>query len=54
MHADVVLAHDVMEYAPLFVEIADAFFERDIFAEARPIYELLGTDAGVRSPFFHS
>lgn len=47
MHASLVLAHDVMDYAPLFAEIADAFFERNMFADARPIYETLGMDAGV-------
>lgn len=38
-----------MDYAPLFVEIADAYFERELYAEARPIYETLGSDANVRS-----
>lgn len=37
-----------MEYAPLFAEIADAYFEREMYAEARHIYEILGGDAGVR------
>jgi general transcription factor 3C polypeptide 3 (transcription factor C subunit 4) len=54
MHANVVLSHDVLEYAPLFAEIADAYFERDMFADARPIYELLGTDAGVRLSFYET
>ncbi|KAJ7116663.1 hypothetical protein C8R44DRAFT_880019 [Mycena epipterygia] len=30
------------DYAPLCTEIADAYFERELFAEARCIYELLG------------
>ena len=47
-HADVILAQDVLEYAPLFTEIADAYFEREMYAEARHIYEALGGDAGVR------
>jgi hypothetical protein len=47
MHANIVLAQDVLDYAPLFVEIADAYFERELYAEARPIYELLGQDPGV-------
>lgn len=47
MHASIVLAEDVIDYAPLFVEIADAYFERALYAEARPIYELLGSDATV-------
>jgi general transcription factor 3C polypeptide 3 (transcription factor C subunit 4) len=47
MHASIILAEDVMDYAPLFSELADAFFEREMYADARPIYEMLGTDAGV-------
>lgn len=47
MHADIVLSQDVLDYAPLFAEIADAYFERELYADAKPIYELLGTDAGV-------
>jgi general transcription factor 3C polypeptide 3 (transcription factor C subunit 4) len=47
MHANAILSQDVLDYAPLFVEISDAYFERELYAEARPIYELLGTDAGV-------
>jgi general transcription factor 3C polypeptide 3 (transcription factor C subunit 4) len=47
MHANTVLSQDVLDYAPLFVEIADAYFELELYAEARPIYELLGTDPGV-------
>jgi general transcription factor 3C polypeptide 3 (transcription factor C subunit 4) len=46
MHADIVLSHDVVDYAPLFAEIADAYFERDLYADAKPIYELLGADVG--------
>jgi general transcription factor 3C polypeptide 3 (transcription factor C subunit 4) len=51
MHAGIVLSHDVLDYAPLFVEIADAYFERDMYADAKPIYEILGADAGVRILF---
>ena len=47
IHANIVLSQEVLDYAPLFAEIADAYFERELYAEARPIYELLGTDAGV-------
>lgn len=47
MHADAVLSQDVLDYAPLFAEIADAYFERESWADARPIYELLGTDENV-------
>ncbi|OBZ74021.1 hypothetical protein A0H81_06069 [Grifola frondosa] len=49
MHADIVLSQDVMEYAPLFAEIADAYFEREMYAEAGHIYETLGGDAGTSS-----
>ena len=48
MHAKIILAQDVAEYAPLFSEIADAYFEREMYAEAGHIYEMLGGDAGVR------
>jgi general transcription factor 3C polypeptide 3 (transcription factor C subunit 4) len=50
LHASIVLSHDVMDYAPLFAEIADAYFDKDVYADAKPIYELLGADAGVRLP----
>ncbi|KAJ7633881.1 TPR-like protein [Mycena polygramma] len=39
VHADVVLGQDIRDYAPLFSEIADAYFERDFFNETRAIYE---------------
>jgi general transcription factor 3C polypeptide 3 (transcription factor C subunit 4) len=48
-HASIVLGHEIVDYAPLFVEIADAYFDREMYAQARPIYELLGQDAGVCS-----
>lgn len=47
LHAKVILSQDVLDYAPLFAEIADAYFERHLYADARPIYELLGADAAV-------
>ncbi|TFY64254.1 hypothetical protein EVJ58_g2743 [Rhodofomes roseus] len=50
-HADIILAQDVLEYAPLFTEIADAYFEREMYAEARYIYEILGGDAGTSSMY---
>jgi hypothetical protein len=49
-HASIVLSHEIVDYAPLFVEIADAYFDREMYAQARPIYEMLGQDAGVCSP----
>ncbi|TCD69113.1 transcription factor TFIIIC subunit tfc4 [Steccherinum ochraceum] len=44
LHANIVLAEDVKEYAPLFGEIADAYHEKRLFAEAGQIYEVLGGD----------
>jgi general transcription factor 3C polypeptide 3 (transcription factor C subunit 4) len=38
-----------LDYAPLFTEIADAYFERELFAEAQAVYELLGANDTVRS-----
>lgn len=49
-HATIVLGQEIVDYAPLFVEIADAYFDREMYAQARPIYEMLGQDAGVYSP----
>lgn len=51
MHANIVLSQDITEYAPLFSEISDAYFEREMYAEAGHIYEMLGGDAGVRQSF---
>jgi general transcription factor 3C polypeptide 3 (transcription factor C subunit 4) len=47
MHANIVLSQDLLDYSPLFVEIADAYFDREMYAEASPLYELLGEDATV-------
>ncbi|KAJ7634784.1 TPR-like protein [Roridomyces roridus] len=49
IHVSVMLSEEVLDYAPLFVEVADAYFEREMFAEARPIYEILGGDATTSS-----
>ncbi|KAJ7236030.1 hypothetical protein C8J57DRAFT_1377318 [Mycena rebaudengoi] len=49
LHASIVLSEDILDYAPLFVEIADAYFEKEMYAEARPIYELLGSEASTSS-----
>ncbi|CDO69335.1 hypothetical protein BN946_scf184746.g16 [Trametes cinnabarina] len=51
MHARIVLAQDAVEYAPLFSEIADAYFERELYSEAGHIYEMLGGDAGTSSMY---
>ena len=47
MHANIVLSQDLLDYSPLFVEIADAYFDREMYVEASPLYELLGEDAAV-------
>jgi len=50
LHANVVLAEDVLDYSVLFAEIADAYFEKELFADSsKPIYELLGGDPAVCS-----
>lgn len=49
MHASVVLAQDIREYAPLFSEIADAYFDQRMYTAAVAIYEELGQDPAVRS-----
>ena len=41
------LSEEVLDYSVLFAEIADAYFEREMYAEAKPIYELLGGDPAV-------
>ncbi|ESK86429.1 TPR-like protein [Moniliophthora roreri MCA 2997] len=50
-HADVILMEDPLDYAPLFVELADAYFERGMYAQARPIYEILGSDPNTSSVY---
>ncbi|KAG6843906.1 hypothetical protein H0H87_011895, partial [Tephrocybe sp. NHM501043] len=49
LHANAVLSQEVLDYAPLFAEIADAYFDKKLYADARPIYELLGADAATSS-----
>ncbi|PCH42829.1 TPR-like protein [Wolfiporia cocos MD-104 SS10] len=49
IHANIVLSQDITEYAPLFGEVADAYYERGLYAEAGHIYEMLGGDAGTSS-----
>ena len=48
MHAEIVLKEDVNDYAPLFGEIADAYFDRALYPEAGQIYETLGGDPEVK------
>ncbi|EJD52995.1 TPR-like protein [Auricularia subglabra TFB-10046 SS5] len=40
-HANVILAGDIREWATLYGEIADAYFEQRLFEDALPIYERL-------------
>jgi general transcription factor 3C polypeptide 3 (transcription factor C subunit 4) len=47
MHASVVLAQDIREYAPLFSEIADAYYDQRMYTAAVAIYEELGQDSSV-------
>ncbi|KAF8126331.1 hypothetical protein EV363DRAFT_1174437 [Boletus edulis] len=49
IHADIVLSQDALDYAALFVEIADAYFELEMYSEASPIYETLGADPATSS-----
>ncbi|KAE9396193.1 TPR-like protein, partial [Gymnopus androsaceus JB14] len=51
MHANIVLQEDVLDYAALFGEIADAYYERGMWMEARPVYELLSTDESTSSVY---
>jgi general transcription factor 3C polypeptide 3 (transcription factor C subunit 4) len=51
LHSNAVLSEDVLDYSVLFAEIADAYFEREMYAEAKPIYELLGGDSAVCASF---
>lgn len=48
MHASVILAQDIREYAPLFSEIADAYYDQKMYTAAVAIYEELGQDPAVR------
>lgn len=47
MHASVILAQDIREYAPLFSEIADAYYDQRMYTAAVAIYEELGQDPSV-------
>jgi len=53
MHATVILAQDVREYAPLFSEIADAYYDQRMYMAAVTIYEELGQDPAVRHSLLH-
>lgn len=49
MHADIVLSQDALDYAALHGEIADAYFELEMYFDATPIYETLAADPAVRN-----
>ncbi|KAL4243959.1 Transcription factor Tfc4/TFIIIC-102/Sfc4 [Abortiporus biennis] len=49
LHAKIVLSQPVTEYGPLFGEIADAYFEKELYADAGQIYETLGGDTETSS-----
>jgi len=47
MYASVILVQGVQEYAPLFSEIADVYYDRRMYTAAVAIYEELGQDPAV-------
>ncbi|KAF8549682.1 TPR-like protein [Imleria badia] len=49
MHANIVLSEDALDYAVLIAEIADAYFELEMYSAAGPIYETLGADPATSS-----
>ncbi|KAJ6511189.1 TPR-like protein [Mycena sanguinolenta] len=51
MHAAIVLEQDILDYAPLFCEIADSFFDRELFSDALAIYEVLGSNETTSSVY---
>lgn len=51
-HAKIILSQNVHEYAPLFAEIGDAYFDNEMYAEAGQIYEILGGDTEVFTALF--
>ncbi|KAJ7081257.1 hypothetical protein C8R44DRAFT_895129 [Mycena epipterygia] len=44
MHAGIVVSQEIEDYAPLFGELAECYFERELYAEALPVYERLASD----------
>ena len=48
MHASVVLAQDLADYAPLFSEIADAYYDQRMYTAAVSVYEGLAKTPAVR------
>jgi len=49
MHGSLVLKCDVMEYSSLFREIADAYFEHELYEPALATYEELAGRGEVSS-----
>ncbi|KAF9032358.1 hypothetical protein BJ165DRAFT_1535052 [Panaeolus papilionaceus] len=50
-HASIILSSDVLDYSVLFLEIADAYFEKEMYEDAKVIYELLGGDVATSSVY---
>ncbi|EJD05267.1 TPR-like protein [Fomitiporia mediterranea MF3/22] len=49
MHTSIILDESIVDFAPLFAEIAETYYELAMYSEARPIYEMLGSDATTSS-----
>ncbi|KAF9034845.1 hypothetical protein BJ165DRAFT_1409749 [Panaeolus papilionaceus] len=47
----IILTSDVLDYSAMFLEIADAYLEKEIYEDARVIYELLGGDMSTSSVY---
>ena len=47
MHAGIILSQNAADFSALFSEIADAYFDREMYADAGLIYEILGGDTEV-------
>ena len=47
IHTKIILACNMLEYAPLFQEIADAYFENELYNLALPLYEDLASEEQV-------
>ncbi|KAJ7442513.1 TPR-like protein [Mycena galericulata] len=45
VHVKAILCEDILDYAPLFLELADTYFEDEMYAEAQPLYISLSTEA---------
>ena len=48
MHASVILEQDIAEYAPLYSEIADAYYDQRMYTAAVGVYERLARATSVR------